>query len=61
MLTLPTANMEQTTEGTNLHIRTLGLRDLGPYTCQVITAASNQGDQMKKGPGRNFEPGLPCD
>ena len=35
MLTLPTENLEQTSEGTNLRIRTLGLRDLGPYTCQA--------------------------
>ena len=35
MLTLPTDNMEQPSEGTNLLIRSLGLRDLGPYTCQA--------------------------
>jgi hypothetical protein len=35
MLTLPTDNIDQPSEGTNLRIRSLGLRDLGPYTCQA--------------------------
>jgi papilin len=35
MLSLPTENMEQPSESTNLYIRSLGLRDLGPYTCQA--------------------------
>lgn len=35
MLNLPTSNMYQPGEGPSLLIRSLGLRDLGQYTCQA--------------------------